>query len=919
MMPVRRKRFLATFCAVVIVVLLYRVYQNSWVDSSYAGLRNVYENPLPQDGESGDPVQGSHAGTSGEGYESTQQKLAEQAVEDAVAGQDAKGMKYDGSYEEEDLGVKVPPALDTQSSESKLDPITGEDLEGGHLGSHGSTDSDESLGSSYGKDSGSKAVGDSSKALDSAYSDDDRTEPPTGTVPDADPSKTEGDGEVKWKNPPNTADEDEGEETADRWTAKKKKVHWEKQIEHFPLPSESITPLPSGAPKKVPKIQAKFEEESENQRIFRMQRQQRVKDEIARSWGAYATHAWMHDELLPVTGKSRDPFCGWAATMVDSLDTLWIAGLKDEFNDAVKGVAEIDFTYTHRNDIPVFETTIRYLGGLLAAYDVSGGPDGEHKILLDKAVELAEVLFGIFDTPNRMPLLYYQWKPEQASQPHRAGKVGIAELATLSMEFTRLAQLTGEDKYYDAINRITDGLVQMQEDGTNIPGLFPEGIDVSGCNKTATTIRDDLSKAAQQQLDAETSYGEPKGYVPASGKGSSEYSGQELVKDDDRTMKRDGGLEKRIVLDEVEDRVLTESEMKRSRPPFSASGNEADWDCVPQGLAPSGYGYQSFHMGGGQDSAYEYFPKQWLLLGGLESKYQKLYEDAVDGINNWLLFKPMSDDDWETLFTAKVSTNSRENDDLQPQFEITHLTCFIGGMYALGGKIFERELDVELAKQLTDGCVWAYQSFPSGLMPESSRVVPCPTLEKCDFNETFWWDVLDTSRAYREKETARWLKEEEELNRGAQPDTYVSEKDAEAEKLEQTAQDYHDDESDYRARNSPLDKRGVIPVVDEKVLDEADSELPDSLKKKLGIEEEDKTSATAEDDATPPSLPETASEEERNMPVHANTIPKYAAPERMTPNRKKPLSHEEYVQHRIKFEHLPPGFTDIASSNYILR
>ena len=42
-------------------------------------------------------------------------------------------------------------------------------------------------------------------------------------------------------------------------------------------------------------------------------------------------------------------------------------GLKDEFDDAIKAVKEIDFTNTTRSDIPVFETIIRYLGGLVPA------------------------------------------------------------------------------------------------------------------------------------------------------------------------------------------------------------------------------------------------------------------------------------------------------------------------------------------------------------------------------------------------------------------------------------------------------------------------------------------------------------------------------------------------------------------------
>jgi hypothetical protein len=146
--------------------------------------------------------------------------------------------------------------------------------------------------------------------------------------------------------------------------------------------------------------------------------------------------------------------------------------------------------------------------------------------------------------------------------------------------------------------------------------------------------------------------------------------------------------------------------------------------------------------------------------------------DTVEAVNEWLLFRPMSEgDDWDVLFPAKLSTQS--NGIYTPQFEISHLTCFIGGMYALGGKIFDRKDDLEKAKQLTDGCVWAYSQTPSGLMPEWARVLPCPSLEKCEFNETQWWDALDQSREWRERELTRWLEaeaEEAELRRNPSKD-----------------------------------------------------------------------------------------------------------------------------------------------------
>lgn len=186
------------------------------------------------------------------------------------------------------------------------------------------------------------------------------------------------------------------------------KIYWSKMPEHFPIPSASIIQLPTGIPKSLPKIQYVFTDESASDKMNREQKLGKIEKTFEISWAGYKERAWMQDELSPVSGKHRNPFCGWAATLVDSLDTLWIMGMKEEFEKAVNAVKDIDFTTSARDDIPLFETVIRYLGGLLAAYDLSGGTYG---VLLEKAVELAEILMGAFDTPNRMPITYYYWKP----------------------------------------------------------------------------------------------------------------------------------------------------------------------------------------------------------------------------------------------------------------------------------------------------------------------------------------------------------------------------------------------------------------------------------------------------------------------------------------------------------------------------
>jgi len=81
--------------------------------------------------------------------------------------------------------------------------------------------------------------------------------------------------------------------------------------------------------------------------------------------------------------------------------------LTAEFEHAVMAVARIDFGYTDDVEINVFETTIRYMGGLLAAYDLSVGKDA---VLLTKATELGEFLLAAFDTRVRMPVTRWPWR-----------------------------------------------------------------------------------------------------------------------------------------------------------------------------------------------------------------------------------------------------------------------------------------------------------------------------------------------------------------------------------------------------------------------------------------------------------------------------------------------------------------------------
>jgi mannosyl-oligosaccharide alpha-1,2-mannosidase len=245
-------------------------------------------------------------------------------------------------------------------------------------------------------------------------------------------------------------------------------IHY-KWKEHLPkYPVTSLVSFPTGRPTPIPRVQFQFEAEDAGSKVVRERRLQIVKEAFMHSWDGYKKNAWLKDEVAPVTGGYRSTFGGWGATLVDTLDTLWIMGMKEEFEEAVAAVIEIDFSVVQQNPLNIFETTIRYLGGLLGAYDVS---DGNYPALLRKAVEVGEVLYVAFDTPNRMPIT--RWSADDGRpQAEALEKTLVAEIGSLSLEFTRLSQLSGDMKYFDAIQRITD-VFDKQQNLTKLPGMWP--------------------------------------------------------------------------------------------------------------------------------------------------------------------------------------------------------------------------------------------------------------------------------------------------------------------------------------------------------------------------------------------------------------------------------------------------------------
>jgi mannosyl-oligosaccharide alpha-1,2-mannosidase len=141
-----------------------------------------------------------------------------------------------------------------------------------------------------------------------------------------------------------------------------------------------------------------------------------------------------------------------------------------------------------------------------------------------------------------------------------------------------------------------------------------------------------------------------------------------------------------------------------------------------------------FTLGGRSDSMYEYVPKQYMLLGTKPDQNRRMYESYLSAAQEHLFFRPMNPDNLDILISGSARVENGEIN-LNPTGE--HLSCFVAGLVALGSKVFERPNDLEVAKKLVNGCLWASESTGSGIMPEVFTVIP-PTRKSGAKNK---WDV----------------------------------------------------------------------------------------------------------------------------------------------------------------------------------
>lgn len=202
-----------------------------------------------------------------------------------------------------------------------------------------------------------------------------------------------------------------------------------------------------------------------------------VKRMMKHAWDGYVKYAWGANELRPISRKPHnDSIFGSAplgATIVDSLDTLFIMDMMDEFKVARAWVQDHMSIDKANIQLSLFEINIRLVGGFLSIFALTGDV-----LFRERAQQVAEKLLPAFDNSTGIP----NGRINLSNGKSSGGWPVLAEWGTLSLEFNYLSDVTGSGEFAYRIHRIYQTINSME----GMDGLYPVNIRM---RQNRTTIR----------------------------------------------------------------------------------------------------------------------------------------------------------------------------------------------------------------------------------------------------------------------------------------------------------------------------------------------------------------------------------------------------------------------------------------------
>jgi hypothetical protein len=174
---------------------------------------------------------------------------------------------------------------------------------------------------------------------------------------------------------------------------------------------------------------------------------------------------------LQKSGSAMSPNgLGWI--IIDSLHTMMIMNLTSQLANSRLWISR-KLTWEQDQDVNTFETTIRMLGGLLAAHYLStqlpSVASRRDFIYLEKSIDLADRLLGAYESPSGVPYASIDLRTARGIPYHDGGASSMVEAATVQMEMKYLARLTGKEIYW----RKAEKVIQVLDDNAMEDGSLP--------------------------------------------------------------------------------------------------------------------------------------------------------------------------------------------------------------------------------------------------------------------------------------------------------------------------------------------------------------------------------------------------------------------------------------------------------------
>ncbi|XP_065362922.1 mannosyl-oligosaccharide alpha-1,2-mannosidase IA isoform X1 [Calliphora vicina] len=234
-----------------------------------------------------------------------------------------------------------------------------------------------------------------------------------------------------------------------------------------PLPAVSTTISPA-LTAAAPANQLSIEDH--NPGMIDFEKRNYVKEMMQHAWQNYKLYAWGKNELRPLSQRAHSSSIfgsmDLGATIIDGLDTLYLMGLEKEYKEGRDWI-ERKFTLDNVSaDLSVFETNIRFIGGLLTMYAFTG--DNLYK---ERAQHVADKLLPAFQTPTGIP--YGLVNPKTGLSKNYGWASGassiLSEFGTLHLEFSYLSDITGNPLYKERVQTIRQILKEIEKP----KGLYP--------------------------------------------------------------------------------------------------------------------------------------------------------------------------------------------------------------------------------------------------------------------------------------------------------------------------------------------------------------------------------------------------------------------------------------------------------------